>query len=1037
MRPNLSAILWSLVVTSSCAVATPPPGVPDVPDPRKRAPEKDASSTIYNGQTVPPMRDLSGKTFKEDISKGYWMVDGFSPYCGHCKSLAPKWQTLYEYYYTSDPVPASSEAADPDLSLNTFSRYYDFNFAKLDCVAFGSLCSTIDINAFPTIMLFKDGVEIKRNEGDRSMNVLGKFMEESLEIIRPGSRPKDGVKFPKVGTHGDASLANTKPPALVHKDPIGSASDARRAKQKPSRYSGHPDGKYKVAPAVFIEPTGLANPEGTSVNFTAESFDKTVKKSLDAWFVKFYAPWCPHCLAMAPSWQAMAREMQGKLDVGEVNCDIEARLCRDMGVASYPQIVLMRGPERVEYDGLRGLGDLVSYASEAAEALNGVPDVTAAQFEALEKKEEVVFLYFHDVATTAEDFQALERLPLHLVGRAKLVKTQDPDLVKRFKIHTWPQLLVIRDSQVETYPGLSPAQMRDVKRLVDWMHQVWLPLVPELTASNAREIMEGQFVVLGILSRDRLDEFTVAKREMKSAATEWMEKQTHAFELERQELRDAKQLRIEEAEDRKDEQRLRDAKLIRINMDEVKKKGVRFAWVDGVFWERWLRTTYGISLREGGEKVIINDEDVRALLFLLAVGVADTENTEPPVLGLDSNRQPDRAITHFHPRNTTKGRHTSAQVVTQSHGLVPVALVLQLAIYLQASPHLRLSRCRRSPSWRVRIHASAAKTRRLWRHWQTSYDQRRHRWLLQPEREGREGRISGGERDLCFTASGMESGPCSIGTPSYTLHAHHTRLIGGIASPAISTAVASPCMHPANTSQYMYSSKRSPASPPTKYVAPIVTGPASTSHTPTRIYGRCRWMYAAVAESQSASRARSSSIARPAFLCSRDRSVRGEKGEKGFVLGAWVVLGGDFEQRGEGVGVGVDSVADALGDLGGRVVLALGTYVLIDQEDRNVLALLCEGVKGFFDGLVFGLVVDDEEVLLCVGRGGNVLLVVSRSAVRHFHSFTSSVTYPDAGKEQASDRVLVANDRQELTIFVGAGGSCHCWCCRLQAFVRS
>jgi len=42
---------------------------------------------------------------------------------------------------------------------------------------------------------------------------------------------------------------------------------------------------------------------------------------------------------------------------------------------------------------------------------------------------------------------------------------------------------------------------------------------------------------------------------------------------------------------------------------------VGFAWVDGVFWERWIRTTYGIDVNQNGERVVINDEDVRFSYF--------------------------------------------------------------------------------------------------------------------------------------------------------------------------------------------------------------------------------------------------------------------------------------------------------------------------------------------------------------------------------------------------------------------------------------
>jgi protein disulfide-isomerase len=107
----------------------------------------------------------------------------------------------------------------------------------------------------------------------------------------------------------------------------------------------------------------------------------------------------------------------------------------------------------------------------------------------------------------------------------------------------------------------------------------------------------------------------LAKNEIKSAAMEWMDKQTHMFQLERQEFRDAKQLRIEEAEARNDQRALRAAKSIRIDMNRSERKEVGFAWVDGVFWERWIRTTFGIEIADG-EKVIINDEDVRSPLCL-------------------------------------------------------------------------------------------------------------------------------------------------------------------------------------------------------------------------------------------------------------------------------------------------------------------------------------------------------------------------------------------------------------------------------------
>jgi len=142
-----------------------------------------------------------------------------------------------------------------------------------------------------------------------------------------------------------------------------------------------------------------------------------------------------------------------------------------------------------------------------------------------------------------------------------------------------------------------------------WMQTVWLPLVPELTANNAQELMKGKYMVLAILDREQKEAFSQAQRELETAATEWMEKEEHAIMLERQELRDAKQLRIEEAQDRDDERAEMNAKRIRISTDEIRRKEVAFAWVDGVFWERWVKQSFGISVKDG-PRVVIDEEDV-------------------------------------------------------------------------------------------------------------------------------------------------------------------------------------------------------------------------------------------------------------------------------------------------------------------------------------------------------------------------------------------------------------------------------------------
>ena len=82
------------------------------------------------------------------------------------------------------------------------------------------------------------------------------------------------------------------------------------------------------------------------------------------------------------------------------------------------------------------------------------------------------------------------------------------------------------------------------------MKDVWLPLVPELTAANARQIMNGKVVALAVLDRQNKESFKDALSEMKNAAHDWFDIQIEAFQAERKKLRDEKQAKIEDAEQR-------------------------------------------------------------------------------------------------------------------------------------------------------------------------------------------------------------------------------------------------------------------------------------------------------------------------------------------------------------------------------------------------------------------------------------------------------------------------------------------------------
>jgi protein disulfide-isomerase len=139
------------------------------------------------------------------------------------------------------------------------------------------------------------------------------------------------------------------------------------------------------------------------------------------------------------------------------------------------------------------------------------------------------------------------------------------------------------------------------------MKSVWLPIVPELSAATSHEVMQGRTVVLAILDRTAKD-FEQMKQKMKTAALEWLDVRAGEDKAEKQELREQKESKIEQAEEKGDKKAIEKAKGIQIVVKP--KKEVGFAWVDGVFWGHWCRGTYGVDVRKTGWRIIINEQDV-------------------------------------------------------------------------------------------------------------------------------------------------------------------------------------------------------------------------------------------------------------------------------------------------------------------------------------------------------------------------------------------------------------------------------------------
>lgn len=85
-----------------------------------------------------------------------------------------------------------------------------------------------------------------------------------------------------------------------------------------------------------------------------------------AYFIKFYAPWCGHCKALAPAWRELHDKTKkgGKVHVRKADCtrDDTRELCVQFQTRGYPTLLLVQGNQFYTYEEMRDLPALTKYA---------------------------------------------------------------------------------------------------------------------------------------------------------------------------------------------------------------------------------------------------------------------------------------------------------------------------------------------------------------------------------------------------------------------------------------------------------------------------------------------------------------------------------------------------------------------------------------------------------------------------------------------------------------------------------------------------
>uniref|UniRef100_A0A182J3K1 Thioredoxin domain-containing protein n=1 Tax=Anopheles atroparvus TaxID=41427 RepID=A0A182J3K1_ANOAO len=185
----------------------------------------------------------------------------------------------------------------------------DLRVSKIDCTQYRPICTDFEVKGYPTLLWIEDGKKIEKYTGPRSHDDLKAYV----------------------------------------------------AKMAGGLTASGETGGEDAAAAAKLEGADKDDNRSVVVQLGENDFAHAIAKGVTV--VKFYAPWCGHCMRLAPTWEQLAEKLAARADVtiAKVDCTVDGNkeLCGDQDVNGYPTVFLYRAGEKVtEYYGPRSLDDL-------------------------------------------------------------------------------------------------------------------------------------------------------------------------------------------------------------------------------------------------------------------------------------------------------------------------------------------------------------------------------------------------------------------------------------------------------------------------------------------------------------------------------------------------------------------------------------------------------------------------------------------------------------------------------------------------------
>jgi protein disulfide-isomerase-like protein len=107
------------------------------------------------------------------------------------------------------------------------------------------------------------------------------------------------------------------------------------------------------------------NPYGEVVELTNANYKEKLAEGV--WFVDFFAPWCPHCVHLKPTWLLLAQQSKNVMNIATIDCTQQGEACNAYGIRGFPTLKLLKNGKAEDYWGSRDLDGLTRFVQEHAQ----------------------------------------------------------------------------------------------------------------------------------------------------------------------------------------------------------------------------------------------------------------------------------------------------------------------------------------------------------------------------------------------------------------------------------------------------------------------------------------------------------------------------------------------------------------------------------------------------------------------------------------------------------------------------------------------